>query len=77
MGNEVFSIAVGEALLGSVSFELKSLLGIVVENSLEALDSGVEGGIEELGPPYQFKEGFETSKLYKYCFSIARRAGQT
>jgi hypothetical protein len=30
VGSEVFSIAVSEALLGSVSFELKSLLGIVV-----------------------------------------------
>jgi hypothetical protein len=48
VGSEVFSIAVSEALLGSVSFELKSLLGIVVEDSFEALDSSVEGSVGEL-----------------------------
>jgi hypothetical protein len=51
VGSEVFSIAIDEAFLGSVLFKLELLLGIVVEDSLEALDSGVEGGVGDLGSP--------------------------
>jgi hypothetical protein len=51
VGGKVFSIAVGEALLGWVLFELKSLLGVVVEDSLKALDSSVEGSVGELRSP--------------------------
>jgi hypothetical protein len=51
VGGKVFSIVVGEALLGSVWFKLKSLLGIVVENSFEVLDSSVEGSVGELRSP--------------------------
>jgi hypothetical protein len=49
--SEVFSIAVREALLGSVSFKLKSLWSIAVEDSFEALDSSVEGSVGELRSP--------------------------
>jgi hypothetical protein len=51
VGGEVFAIVVCEALLGSVSFELKSLLGIAVEDSFKALDSSVESSIGELRSP--------------------------
>jgi hypothetical protein len=51
VGGKVFSIAVSEAFPGLVSFKLKSLLGVVVEDSLEALDSSVEGNVGELRSP--------------------------
>jgi hypothetical protein len=51
VGNKVFSKAVCEALLGLVLFELKSLLGIAVEDSFEVLDASVEGSIGELRSP--------------------------
>jgi hypothetical protein len=51
VGSKVFSIVVDEGLLGLVSFKLKALLGILVEDSLMVLHSSVEGCVGELGSP--------------------------
>jgi hypothetical protein len=51
VGRQVLSIAVSEGLLCSVTFELQALLGVVVEDSFEALDTGTESSVGELGSP--------------------------